>query len=203
MKKYSILLFTALLVLNSCSSSRQQIPMQSSLTSNSNSTSTKKQTKETEENIFGKVVSIHDGKDGYVAIIETKNNKSYKALISIPNLGRHGGYTDLKVGNNVAVFGSVWEMDNHRRITVKKILSENTNHFKLKGIVEEIKNEKDGYTAKIRSNDLFYYATISIPNLGENHANFRMLEKGEKVHIYGELWFMNDKKQITVRDILK
>ncbi|WP_196891238.1 hypothetical protein [Aureivirga marina] len=154
------------------------------------------------DRVYGKVISVKTGKDGYTAIVQTKDNVSYKAIVSISNLGRHGGYEIFEVGNNVAFLGTIWKMENKNKITVRKILSTNTEHFKVKGIVESIENGKDGYTARIKANDSIYYATISFANLGENHTKYKQFMKGDEVYVYGELWFLGDKKQITVRDIL-
>ncbi|UZR97662.1 hypothetical protein [Chondrinema litorale] len=72
----------------------------------------------------------------------------------------------------------------------------------ITGKVKEVKNGKDGYTAKLLTNsDEVYYATISIPNLHENAYQYKILEVGDKVSVKGEIWENGGQKYITVREL--
>ena len=72
----------------------------------------------------------------------------------------------------------------------------------ITGKVEEVKNGKDGYTAKLLTkSDEVYYATISIPNLDNNAYQYKILEVGDKVSVKGEIWENGGEKYITVREL--
>jgi hypothetical protein len=61
---------------------------------------------------------------------------------------------------------------------------------------------KDGYTAKIKADDGgIYFATISIPNPGENSDKYKVFKEGETVSVKGEFWKPGNENRITVRDI--
>lgn len=61
------------------------------------------------------------------------------------------------------------------------------NILKIEGTVQKIENGKDGYTATLQTDDnKIYFATVSIPNLGENHAEYRRVEVGEKITVESE-----------------
>ena len=166
--------------------------------------SLKKDKKEIIEEVFGTVQSIENGKDGYTAKIKTSKDEIYFATISIPNLGENGGYERFEIGNKIAIKGEFWNLGEENHITVRKILSSNTEKFEVHGVVQSIENGKDGYTAEIKtSKDEIYFVTISIPNLGEKNAHkFKQYSKGDKLSVVGEFWSMSNEKRITVRDIL-
>ena len=72
----------------------------------------------------------------------------------------------------------------------------------ISGEVRQIQPGKDGYTAKIMTADYqVYFATISIPNLGKNAAQYREVEVGETIGVKGEVWEMNGETHITVREL--
>ena len=61
----------------------------------------------------------------------------------------------------------------------------------------------DGYTAEVIADDgEVYFATVSIPNLGENHEQFRTYKKGDRLQATGELWLLGSELRLTVRDLL-
>lgn len=78
----------------------------------------------------------------------------------------------------------------------------NTADDYITGEVQEIQQGRDGYTAKISTdNHQVYYATISIPNLGENAHQFRKVEVDETISIKGDVWKMNEEMHVTVREL--
>lgn len=78
----------------------------------------------------------------------------------------------------------------------------NQKDFEITGVVVSIQNGKDGYRAEIKGEDnLTYFATISIPNLGENSAKYKRFEKGDTATVKGELWMLGDERRITVNDL--
>lgn len=85
--------------------------------------------------------------------------------------------------------------------TNRPVETVNEDEF-ITGKVKEVKNGKDGYTAKLltKSDDV-YYATISIPNLNSNAFQYKILEVGDKVSVKGEIWENGGQKYITVREI--
>lgn len=57
----------------------------------------------------GVVTSITNGKDGYMAYFDGKDNKSYIATVSKSNLSKNGQkYKKYKVGEKITVKGSSW-----------------------------------------------------------------------------------------------
>ena len=69
------------------------------------------------------------------------------------------------------------------------------------GEVVSIVDEMDGSTIEIKTNnEEDYYATVSIPNLGNNE--YKPIQEGKKVALKGEIWELQGKKQITVREIV-
>lgn len=70
------------------------------------------------------------------------------------------------------------------------------------GIVTEIIQGKDGYTAKLKSdNGEIYHVTISRVNL-RNPVQYKTVVIGESLKVSGDLWMNGNIKQITVREIL-
>jgi RecJ-like exonuclease len=91
MKKILIVIFIAVLILQGCSSNRQN---SSNQIINGKSVSVK-----------GKVTQIERGKDGYTAKIKTDDGKTYSAVISSVNLYGSGQYREVKIGDVIDVEG--------------------------------------------------------------------------------------------------
>ncbi len=77
--------------------------------------------KESEMTISGLATAIINGKDGYTATIETKEKKTYTAIVSIPNLGKDGGYQRIIIGDEATLQGKVLPSDEHQLIVTKII----------------------------------------------------------------------------------
>lgn len=59
----------------------------------------------------------------------------------------------------------------------------------IKGLVKEVENGKDGYTAKVLSQaDVLYSVTVSKINLERKNAVYKRFEVGDKVTISGDWW---------------
>ena len=72
----------------------------------------------------------------------------------------------------------------------------------VSGKVESIESGKDGYTAKITTdNKEVYFATISIVNVG-GPQNYKQLKEGEEVTLKGEIWRTDTEKYIKVKEIV-
>ena len=69
----------------------------------------------------GKVQEINKGKDGYTAILDTKQGVYY-ATISIPNLKDPKQYRAVEIGETIKVTGDSWKMENDNYITVRELL---------------------------------------------------------------------------------
>lgn len=69
------------------------------------------------------------------------------------------------------------------------------------GVVDSIVDERDGNTIKIKTNNgEDYYAMVNLPNLGMNA--YKPIQEGKKVALKGEIWELQGKKKITVREIV-
>ena len=101
---YFALLLSTTLLLISCTTSEQQ------------------DAKESEITISGLVTATTNGKDGYTAHIKTKEQGDYTALVSIPNLGKDGGYQRINIGDHTSLRGKVLSSDN-RHLIVSQIIS--------------------------------------------------------------------------------
>ncbi|WP_114792519.1 hypothetical protein U0035_02060 [Niabella yanshanensis] len=65
-----------------------------------------------EMEVTGEIVKIENGKDGYMATINDKDNKSYVITISIVNLQKSGGtFKRFEVGQKIKAKGSFWKDD--------------------------------------------------------------------------------------------
>ncbi|PHN02455.1 hypothetical protein CRP01_32250 [Flavilitoribacter nigricans DSM 23189 = NBRC 102662] len=74
------------------------------------------------------------------------------------------------------------------------------DHF-IKGTVEGIQNGKDGYTAKIKTEDNeTYFVTVSTANLSDP-TQYKAVEIGSVIEVQGDEWTMGEDKQITVRQM--
>lgn len=71
----------------------------------------------------------------------------------------------------------------------------------IEATVVEINSGKDGYTAKVETGTKeIYFATVSHANL-KDHSQYKTLKPGDKVHLAGDFWKMNDENQLTVREL--
>jgi len=71
----------------------------------------------------------------------------------------------------------------------------------VEGKVQEIQKGKDGYTAKIETQDKeVYFVTISHSNL-KDHTQYRNANIGEIIKVSGDFWKMENENHITVREI--
>jgi len=62
--------------------------------------------------ITGEIITVENGKDGYMATIKTAENKEYTATISVVNLQKNGGvFKRYEVGDTVTVTGTYWSTD--------------------------------------------------------------------------------------------
>lgn len=72
----------------------------------------------------------------------------------------------------------------------------------ISGKVVAIEFGKDGYTAKINTdNSDVYFATISIVNVG-GPQNYKQLKEGEKVSLIGEIWKTETENHMIVKEIV-
>lgn len=72
----------------------------------------------------------------------------------------------------------------------------------ITGVVEEIQQGKDGYTAKIKTEDgVIYFVTISHANL-KDHTQYRSVKVGDTIEVKGDQWDANGETHITVRELL-
>ena len=154
------------------------------------------------QTIFGVVENIKNGTDGYTAQIKDKDNNTYFAVISIPNMGPEG-YKILKVGKKVALKGESWKLGEKKQIIVREILSEDNDNFVVNGKIQSLSNGTDGFTAKTLTKDgEVYFVTISIPNLGKNYTTLKEYQRGDVLRVQGELWNIGNKKYLTARNII-
>jgi len=72
--------------------------------------------------ITGEVKSIENGKDGYTAQIQSKEDKMYAALVSIVNLGGPDNYTRFNIGDKVTVSGTSRPSTDVTYLKVEKIV---------------------------------------------------------------------------------
>ncbi len=75
-------------------------------------------------------------------------------------------------------------------------------HVTVKGSVLEIKNGKDGYTAKIKDdNGTFYFITVSRANLKDPNM-YREIKVNDVIITSGEQWEMNGETHIKAITIM-
>ena len=78
----------------------------------------------------------------------------------------------------------------------------NDANNQVTGRVESIEGGKDGYTAKITTeNKEVYFATISIVNVG-GPQNYKQVKIGDVVSVKGEKWKSEDENHIKVTQIV-
>lgn len=103
----------------------------------SNKTTTKTERKSETENVLsetpaqikvetivieGTVKSVFNGKDGFTANIQTKDNKLYMVTISRSNLIDPKQYHSFNINEVVKVSGDYWKMNDEDHVTVRTIL---------------------------------------------------------------------------------
>lgn len=72
----------------------------------------------------------------------------------------------------------------------------------VSGKVESVESGKDGYTAKINTDEKgVYFATISIVNVG-GPQNYKQVKIGDVVSVKGEFWKTEEENHIKVIQIL-
>lgn len=72
----------------------------------------------------------------------------------------------------------------------------------ISGKIESIESGKDGYTAKINTdNKEVYFAIISIVNVG-GPQNYKQLKIGDVVSLRGDVWKTDDENHIKVTQIV-
>ena len=70
------------------------------------------------------------------------------------------------------------------------------------GKVVSVEFAKDGYTAKIKTdNSDVYFATISIVNVG-GPQNYKQLKEGQEVLLKGEIWKTEFENHMKVDEIV-
>ena len=71
----------------------------------------------------------------------------------------------------------------------------------ITGVVMEIQQGKDGYTAQIKTpSGEEYFATISRANLTDP-ASFHAAQPGDTLRVKGDAWEMENQQHITVREL--
>lgn len=184
----------------------------------SNNSISNKETNLSEEFVKGELIVMFKSENSYQAAINNLVNDNDVQLIKMlmvtpPDaIIGHFRVPKEKEREMIAIFETYPEiksaelnlLGSFNDIPANEPSENETNNF-IKGKVESIENGKDGYTAKIKTMEgKFYFATISIPNLGrENAHQYRSLNIGETVEIKGEIWEMNNEQHITVREIKK
>jgi hypothetical protein len=72
----------------------------------------------------------------------------------------------------------------------------------ISGKVTEVRLGKDGYTAKLITEDKqVYFATISRANLKENASQYRTIKPGEKIRVKGDTFSIGEETHVTVREL--
>lgn len=71
----------------------------------------------------------------------------------------------------------------------------------ITGKVKEVVSGKDGYTAKVVTDDGKVYAvTVSHSNL-KDPSRYKSVKPGDQVTVKGDSWMMGEEEQITVREL--
>ena len=85
--------------------------------------------------------------------------------------------------------------------TINKAVEPEMETRSIEAVVLEINNGKDGYTAKVETaNKEIYYATVSRANL-KDATQYKTLKTGDKAKFTGDFWKMENKDQLTVREL--
>lgn len=70
------------------------------------------------------------------------------------------------------------------------------------GKIESVQRGKDGYTARIITDDgAIYYATVSVSNLNDP-KQYKDGEPGMTIQVKGDYWEMEAERHITVRELM-
>lgn len=67
----------------------------------------------------GKIESIENGKDGYVAVLKDEDGGSFEAIFSIPNMGT--SYKRFEVGDELSIKGDTLHLDNTYRVIARTV----------------------------------------------------------------------------------
>jgi len=73
--------------------------------------------------ISGKVQSIENGKDGYMAMVETKAEGAYNAVVSMVNLVGPDNYQRFNIGDKVTLKGAPFTIGEVQQLKVEKIIN--------------------------------------------------------------------------------
>jgi hypothetical protein len=72
----------------------------------------------------------------------------------------------------------------------------------ISGKVTEVQPGKDGYTARLVTDEgQVYFATISRANLRENAAQYRSVVIGDTLQLKGDVWQSGAETHVTVREL--
>ena len=76
-----------------------------------------------EMEVTGTIIKIENGKDGYMATVNDKDNKSYIVTISMINLQKSGGtFKRFEVGQKIRAKGTFWKDESgNTYITAKNV----------------------------------------------------------------------------------
>jgi hypothetical protein len=84
--------------------------------------------------------------------------------------------------------------------TISKTGTKQVNTEFISGIVTEMQQGKDGYTAKITTaNNQVYFVTISHSNL-KDPAQYRSAKVGTILTVKGDIWKVENETHITVKE---
>ena len=123
----NLAMLSAVIAFASCESHKQKTVTESGIEVTKVRTPTEDTINKTEnppmkiETVEGKVVEINQGKDGYTAKLETKQNTFFFVTISHSNLKNHEQYKSVKVGETLKVTGDSWKLGDDNQITVREI----------------------------------------------------------------------------------
>lgn len=81
--------------------------------------------------ISGKVQSIENGKDGYMAMVHTKTKGNYNSVVSIVNLGGPDNYQRFNIGDEVTLEGAPFMLGDEQQLKVEKIISVESTRTQL------------------------------------------------------------------------
>jgi len=71
--------------------------------------------------ISGTITSIENGKDGYTAVVLTKDGQEYHAVISKINLAKEDTYKRFDAGDAVVLKGESWDSGEEHYLTVREL----------------------------------------------------------------------------------
>ncbi len=92
--------------------------------------------------------------------------------------------------------------DTHKTEPEMSQTNEQMSDVYISGEVQEVRQGKDGYTAKILTKDhQIYFATISRANLKDKAAQYKTVVVGDVISVKGDIWKMGEETHVTVRDM--